>query len=109
MIDKLELVLSDQSGAADDLVGVALQLSASAWLRAERGSAWSTVLIDEPFGQLDAAHRRALSAHLSAMLAGRYGFEQAMVIAHHASVLDALPGRIEVIGEGGRSRVRVVA
>lgn len=109
LVNKLEVVLSDRSGAAEDLAGAAVQLSASAWLRADRASGWSTALIDEPFGQLDGANRRAFAGHLATLLRGRYGFEQALVIAHHSSVLDALPGRIEIVNEGGNALARVIS
>jgi DNA repair exonuclease SbcCD ATPase subunit len=107
--NKLDVVLSDRSGAAEDLAGASLQLAASRWLREERGTTWSTALLDEPFGALDAAHRKGFAAHLTSMLAGRYGFEQAFVVAHHASVLDALPGRIEIVSDGKWSVPRVAA
>lgn len=111
IINRLEIDLSDRSGAAEDLAGGALQLAASAWLRADRRSAWNVALIDEPFGALDPAHRRTFGAHLAAMLSGRYGFEQAFVIAHHTSALDALPGRIEIVSDPTtrRSTAKVVA
>jgi DNA repair exonuclease SbcCD ATPase subunit len=108
LINKLDFVLSDRSGAAEDLAGAALQLSASAWLRAEKGSLWETAIIDEAFGQLDGANRRALGRHLAALLAGRYGFSQALVVAHSSDVLEALPGRIEIEGGPRGSSVRVV-
>lgn len=107
--NKLDIVLSDWSGAAEDLAGAGIQLAASRWLREERGTTWSSALLDEPFGALDAAHRRGFAAHLTAMLSGRYGFEQAFVVAHHASVLDALPGRIEIVSDGRWSIPRVVS
>lgn len=107
--NKLDIVLSDWSGAAEDLAGAGIQLAASRWLREERGTSWSTALLDEPFGALDAAHRKGFASHLTAMLSGRYGFEQAFVVAHHASVLDALPGRIEIVSDGRWSVPRVVA
>jgi hypothetical protein len=62
LIEKLELDLSDRSGAAEDLVGGAMQFAAAAWLRRERGVAWSTAFLDEPFGSLDEAHRRGLAS-----------------------------------------------
>lgn len=108
LVNKLELTLSDRSGAAEDLAGAAIQLAASAWLREDRGCAWSVALLDEPFGALDRAHRRAFGSHLVSML-GAYGFDQAFVVAHHADVLDALPGRIEIVSENGASIVRVIA
>jgi DNA repair exonuclease SbcCD ATPase subunit len=109
IINRLEVELSDWSGAAEDLAGGALQLAASAWLRADRGAQWAVAMIDEPFGALDAAHRRAFGAHLATMLGGRYGFEQSFVIAHHTSALDSLPGRIEIVSDGTVSTARVVA
>lgn len=106
---KLDVVLSKASdGAAADLAGAGFQLAASRWLREARGTTWSTALLDEPFGALDAAHRRTFAAHLTAMLSGAYGFEQAFVVAHHASVLDALPGRIEIVSDGAFAVPRVV-
>lgn len=107
--NKLDIIMSDWSGAAEDLAGAGIQLAASRWLREERGTSWSTALLDEPFGALDAAHRKGFAAHLTAMLSGRYGFEQAFVVAHHSSVLDALPGRIEIVSDGKWSVPRVVS
>lgn len=106
--NKLDIILSDFSGAAEDLAGAGIQLAASRWLREERGTTWSAALLDEPFGALDAAHRKGFAAHLTAMLSGRYGFEQAFVVAHHSSILDALPGRIEIVSDGKWSTPRVV-
>lgn len=107
--NRLDILLSEQSGAAEDLAGIAVQFSASAWLRRKRGAQWSVALIDEPVSQLDAAHRRMLSNHLAALLSSRYSFEQAFVTAHHSSVLDALPGRIEVVSDGKYSTLRIAA
>ena len=108
LVNKLELDLSDRSGAAEDLVGIALQISASRWLRRRRGSAWAVMMIDEPFGQLDEAHRMALSTHLSHMFL-RGDVEQAFVVAHHSSVLEALPGRIDIVSSETSSTLRVTA
>ncbi len=93
---RLDIALSDRSGALEDLAGITVQLSAAAWLRRDRAFAWGTALLDEPFGALDARNRRALSSHLAALLAGRYGFAQAIVVAHQRSALEAFPGRIVV-------------
>lgn len=108
LVHKLETVLSDRSGAAEDLAAFALQMSASAWLRRERGIAWSTLLLDEPTGQLDVAMRRALTAHLPRHFAAT-GVTQALVVAHHASVLASFPGRIEIVAGPAGSVARVVA
>jgi hypothetical protein len=109
LINRLEVELSDRSGAAEDLGGAAIQLAASAWLRAERGSAWEVAMLDEPFGALDSTHRRAFGRHVAAMLSGRYGFRQGFVVAHSPDVLASLPGRIEIVGGKDGSSVRVVA
>lgn len=98
---RLDIELSDRSGAAEDLAGIALQLSASAWLRSARNIAWSVALIDEPFSACDKANRRALSAHLTSMLSA-YGYSQAFVVAHDAQSVDALPGRLQILSDGER-------
>ncbi len=102
--NSLDFILSDRSGAAEDLAGIAVQLAARDWLLADRGSDWRPVVIDEAFGQLDPANRRALAQHFGMLL----GSQQAFIIAHHAQVLDALPGRIEIV-RGKDSTVRVVS
>lgn len=104
--DKLHVELSDRSGAAEDLAGVALQLAAAEWIREARGVAWGTVLLDEPFGQLDAANRASLARVLSRLASD--GFEQALVIAHDRGILDSMPGRILVRGDDSASSVGVV-
>jgi DNA repair exonuclease SbcCD ATPase subunit len=106
LINKLDVVLSDRSGAAEDLVGAAVQLAASSWLRADRQIDWSVAMIDEPFGQLDEYGRQAFAGHLGSLL--RNSFKQSFVIAHHSSVLDALPGRILVEKNGAFSTARIV-
>jgi DNA repair exonuclease SbcCD ATPase subunit len=107
LTNKLELEPSDRSGAADDLAGFAFQVGASAWLREDRLAGWGVAMLDEPVAQLDGANRKAFGRHLPGVLS-RAGFGQALVIAHHASVLDALPARIEVVSDGKHSTVRVV-
>lgn len=107
MTHRLDIELSDQSGALEDLAGLTTSLAAGAWLRERRGSSWGTILIDEAWGQLDAAHRRSLSSGLPRMLSS-WGAEQAFITAHHTSVLDALPGRIEIERREKWSEVRVV-
>lgn len=98
VIQKLDVTLSDRSGAAEDLAGAALQLAAAAWLRRTRGAAWAVAFLDEPFGALDESNRTAFAAHLRAMLLGRAGFEQAFVVAHHLDVLEGLPDELVIRG-----------
>lgn len=104
-VEKLEIGTTDQSGAAEDLAGIAIRLAVSAWLRQRRQAGWSMACIDEPFGALDGSNKRALSQHLVTMLTGTgYGFEQAFVVGHERAIMDSLPNRIELIGtrEGTR-------
>lgn len=108
VVQRLDVLPTSTSGGALDLAGVAFQLAASAWLRRQRGCAWGTALIDEPFGALDAANRRALANHLAAMLP-RYGFRQSIVVSHTQETAHALPGRIVVIGGADGSRLEVEA
>lgn len=108
VVPKLELELSDRSGAAEDMVGIAVQLAASSWLRSRRNAAWATALIDEPFGQLDRSNRAATGRRFASMLRDG-GFAQAFVVAHSSDVLDSLPGRILVENVGGCAKVSVVA
>lgn len=103
--DRLYLDLTDRSGAAEDLAGLVIQLSAAAWLQGRKQSPWSVVALDEPFGQLDPENRRSFARCVQA-LAGE-GFDQAFVIAHSADILEALPNRIVVTGGDKWSRFRV--
>lgn len=104
IVNKMEIVLSDRSGAAEDLAGIAIQLAASQWLRRERGGQVDFAILDEPFGALDKSNRKALSAALPKMLAAA-GIHQAFVIAHSSDVLDALPSRIQIVSHEGRATV----
>jgi DNA repair exonuclease SbcCD ATPase subunit len=101
--ERLDVVMSDRSGAAEDLAGLAISLAASSRLRAERGSSWGVVCLDEPFGALDRSHRRSLAKGLVSMLVGQW--EQALVIAHDDATMDAMPGRIVIVGGPNGSRV----
>lgn len=102
---ELRFKLSNVSGAADDLAGLALRCSAFKWLRARRGAQWSVAVLDEPFGSLDRTNKRALAAHVQSMLAGT--FEQSIIVAHDAAILDAMANRIVITGRGKWSDVRV--
>lgn len=103
--DRLYISLSYVSGAAEDLAGIAVQLAAARWKKAARGTEWSVLAIDEPFGSCDRHNRMALAQTLSD-LAGD-GFEQLFCVAHNDDVLDALPHRITIIADGDWSTVEV--
>lgn len=104
MNEKLMLELSNVSGAANDIAGIMLQLSASEWLRERRASPFVAMYMDEPFGSVDPANARALASYFGA----KAGHEQLFVISHSKTTTDALPRRVTVIGDGeGSSRVEV--
>lgn len=100
---KLLIEPTNRSGAAEDLAGVALGVAASRWLRAQRGSKWSAVFIDEPFGALDPHNRTALSSHIASML--RNEFQMAFVVAHERSVLMAMPAQLKIGAGASGSRI----
>lgn len=100
---KLLIEPTNRSGAAEDLAGVALGVAASRWLRAQRGSKWSAVFIDEPFGALDPHNRTALSSHIASML--RNEFRMAFVVAHERSVLMAMPAQLKIGAGPSGSRI----
>ena len=107
MIQRLEFVLSDRSGAADDLAGVFIQLAAGGWLLRERESPWATAMLDEPLASVDRSNRRALGGKLVKLL-GSGAFRQSMIISHSPEISDLYPGRIEIIVErDGQRRVEV--
>lgn len=107
MIDKLELELSNRSGAADDMAGLAFQLAASSWLRKKRGSDWSVVFIDEPFGALDETNSANLSNHLHTLIRGQFGFEQGFLVSHGQQIMSAMPSRVVVKSDGVSSSLGV--
>lgn len=107
---RLDFVLSDSSGAYDDLAGIAWQLSAGAWLLGHRGSPWGTCMLDEPTGQLDQALRRGLVRYLSRVTAQGGAYRQLLVISHSSDTVDALPHRIEIAcGADGARRIEVLS
>ena len=107
LVQKLELVLSERSGAAEDLLGAAFQFSAAAWLRENRGSGWGVALVDEPFSAMDASNRRAFAVHLVQMLRNN-GFQQSFTVSHTEDTVNMLPGRILIENQDGRATARVV-
>lgn len=108
LLDRPSLDMSAKSGAADDLVGMAIRLGAASWLRSSRGSTWASCIIDEPFGALDSANRDSVLTALLSSLRGRYGFEQAFVVAHHEEIISAMPGTVRVVAGPGGSRLEVM-
>ena len=86
--------------------GIAFQLAASQFLRDRRGASLTFLVLDEPFGSLDAANKQSLARSFATMLGD--GFDQAFIIAHDQGILDSLPGKIQIMSKGGFSEVHVV-
>ena len=107
LIQELTIEPSNVSGAANDLAGIFVQFAASAWVRSARGSTWATACLDEPVAQLDRANRRSFAAALPRLLAAS-AFRQAFVVAHTPETLEALPGRIVIVNEGGNATPKVI-
>lgn len=101
---KLDIVVSDVSGAAEDLAGCMFQLSGAAWLRRDRMAALAIAALDEPFGALDTEHREALASHLPQLLK-HFGFVQAFCIAHSAGIMGGMPALIEIEAGPQGSRI----
>lgn len=108
LVHKLDLLLSAQGGAYEDLAGYAIQLAAGKWLRDDRGSPLAIAVLDEPNASFDVAIRRMFTTRLPSMLFAS-GVRQAFVISHSADVLASLPGRIEIVSDGRFAQARVVA
>jgi DNA repair exonuclease SbcCD ATPase subunit len=100
---KLVIDLSNRSGAAEDLAGIAVGLAASVWLRGKRAASWGSVCIDEPFGALDQHNKKALSVHVATLL--KQSFSSAFIVAHDREILDALPQRINIVGTDQGSKI----
>jgi len=105
--DRLDVHLSYVSGAAEDLAGLMLQRSACAFLRGRRGAAWSSLVLDEPFGALDGRHREVMAQSLAA-ITEEDGVRQCLVVAHQPGILESLPGKILIRGDGNESTAEVV-
>lgn len=105
IVQRLEFVLSDRSGAADDFSGIGLQLAAGSYLLRMRQSPWAMAMIDEPFSQMDRTVRRAAARQLLNLL-GTSAFRQVMVISHSAETTEMFPNQINiVIAKDGERRI----
>lgn len=103
--ERLDPILSDRSGAYDDLAGIAMQLPAAEAVLTSRASPWATCMLDEPMSKCDGANRKGLSLQLLRMM-GRSVFRQLIVISHSPDTLDAYPNKIVVhVGRDGKRSI----
>jgi DNA repair exonuclease SbcCD ATPase subunit len=111
--DELEILVDDgsggeledvrtKSGGAKVLVAAAIRLAGGMMLRERYASPVAWALVDEPFGPLDAENRETLARTFAGMLSS-VGLEQAFVVSHDATLLDALPARIVIERRGDGS------
>jgi DNA repair exonuclease SbcCD ATPase subunit len=108
LIEKSDILFSDRSGAAEDIIGGIIRLEAGKWFKADRGSNWSTLLVDEPFGALDDSNRDAFARLLKLACTPINGAAQAFIVAHNNDVMDDLPATILVRRYDGHSTIEVV-
>ena len=108
IVQDLDFLMSDTSGAADASGGIWLQLSAGSWLLAKRDSPWTTAMIDEPFGEMDRTVRRAAAKQLLQLI-GRSAYRQVFVISHAPETVDMYPNRVHItVEENGDRRIEVI-
>lgn len=99
VIEELGVELSRVSGGAQDMAGLAIQLSAGAWLASKRGAAWGLVEVDEPFGELDEHNGPAMAQEMARVVRGQLGVEQAFVTAHSSVIMEAMPCRVVLVAD----------
>ncbi len=114
--DELDILVTDGSGKVEDvsaksggakvLVASAIRLAGGMMLREVNGSSIGFAFVDEPFGALDAENRDNLAKTFGSML-GSVGLEQAFIVSHDASLLDAMPARVLIIRDGEVSRMEI--
>jgi DNA repair exonuclease SbcCD ATPase subunit len=112
--DELDILVDDGSGDVEDaraksggakvLVACAIRLAGGMMLRERRGAPLDVAFVDEPFGPLDAENRETLARTFAGLLSS-VGLQQALVVSHDATLLEALPARIVVTREGSSSRL----
>lgn len=105
-IEKSDILFSDRSGAAEDIIGGVIRLEAGSWFKRDRGSQWGILLVDEPFGALDESNREAFTRLLLASCRADQGNAQAFVVAHHEDVMSTLPSVIRVKRHDGYSTLQ---
>jgi DNA repair exonuclease SbcCD ATPase subunit len=102
-VQRLDFILSDRSGAFNDIGGIVLQLSAGSWLLGSRHSPWACAMLDEPFAACDAYNRRALATQFLRLLS-RGVWRQAIVISHSPDTVDVYPHKIIITERADGSR-----
>lgn len=105
IIHKLKFEVSEQSGGANDMGGVALQIAAGSWLLHKRQSPWQTLMLDEPLAALDRTTRRAAAKQFMNLLDSS-AYRQVFVIAHSQEILDQFPSCVIIhVAKDGTRRI----
>jgi exonuclease SbcC len=93
------------SGGEQFRVNFCVRIALSKLLARRAGAQLQTLVMDEGFGQLDAAGRERLTEALTAI---QQDFSRILVITHVEELRDAFPARIEVIKTPQGSQIIVV-
>lgn len=102
-VQRLDFMLSDRSGALNDLGGVAMQLAAGSWLLGTRHSPFATLMMDEPFSACDGHNRKALAVQLLKLIS-RGTWRQTLIISHSPDTVDLYPNKIVIIAHADGTR-----
>lgn len=108
LVEKSDILFSERSGAAEDIIGGVIRIEAGTWFKRDRGSQWEVLFIDEPFGALDEANRDAFTRLILAACSVEQGNPQSFVVAHHNDVMSAMPAMIRVHRHDGYSTVTAI-
>jgi DNA repair exonuclease SbcCD ATPase subunit len=108
LVEKSDILFSERSGAAEDIIGGVIRIEAGTWFKRDRGSQWEVLFIDEPFGALDEANRDAFTRLILAACSVEQGNPQSFVVAHHNDVMSAMPAMIRVQRYDGYSTVTAI-
>ena len=108
LVEKSDILFSERSGAAEDIIGGVIRIEAGTWFKRDRGSQWEVLFIDEPFGALDEANRDAFTRLILTACSVEQGNPQSFVVAHHNDVMSAMPAMIRVQRHNGYSTVTAI-
>ena len=94
------------SGGTEDITALALRLAISQMIAERTGATLNTIILDEPFGSLDATRR----ANVLALLRRLGGiFSQVILISHIAETREAVDRVVELSYDESKGHTRVLS